>query len=249
MLEKTRGIILHTIKYSENSLVLIVYTEEYGRQSYMLTGIHSKKTSRSKRMLQSLDLLSLEIYFKSSREMQKVKEYKSLNPLTGIHSNIAKTTIALFIAEILFRTIREEEKNPGLFSFLLNSIQYLDLAEKGVEDFHLLFLVRLSRFLGFFPEDNYDSYHSNFNLQTGSFSPDIEGDKHLLDKQLSFYLSKIIKTNYDTLGELEINGVLRSNLLDKLILYYQLHFDGLTQMKSHRILQEVFSGNQSSFEA
>src|SRR5664279_515698 len=128
MLEKTKGIVLHTIKYSENSLILIVYTEEYGRQSYMLTGVHSKKSGGQKKLIQPLSLLSIDVYYKSSRELQKIKEYKSLNPLSGIHSSIVKTTIGLFMAEILYRTIKEEEKNTNLFDFLVNSIQYLDLS-------------------------------------------------------------------------------------------------------------------------
>jgi DNA repair protein RecO (recombination protein O) len=248
MLEKTNGIVLHTIKYSENSLILIVYTEEYGRQSYMLTGIHSKKTSSAKKLIQPLSILSFEVYYKSSRELQKIKEYKSISPLTGIHSSIVKTTIGLFIAEILYRAIKEEEKNSNLFSFIFNSIQYLDLADKGVENFHLTFLIQLSKYLGFFPDDNYDSYHSCFNTLIGSFVPFTEHDKNLVNPYESLIIKKIIHMNYHDLAELEITGSIRTAILDKLILFYQAHSEGISQMKSHKILQEVFSGNSRSPE-
>lgn len=240
MLEKTKGIVLHTIKYSENSLIVIVYTEEFGRQSYMLRGIHSKKSSGSKKLIQPLSLLSLEVYYKSSRELQKIKEYKSLSPLTGIHSSIIKTTVGLFLSEILYRTIKEEEKNPTLFTFLINSIQYLDFAEKGGENFHLVFLIQLSKFLGFFPHDNYSSGHAYFNLLLGSFVPYTENDKNLLNESESLWIHKLLIMDYSDLIKLEINGSLRSILLDKLIQFYQSHFEGLGQIKSHKILLEVF---------
>ena len=248
MLEKTKGIVLHTIKYSENSLILIVYTEEYGRQSYMLSGIHSKKAAQPKKLIHPLNLLSIDVYYKSSRELQKIKEYKSLSPLSGIHSSIIKTTICLFMAEILYRTIKEEEKNENLFSFLINSIQILDLADKGVENFHLVFLLQLSKFLGFFPNDNYDSYFSRFNIQTGSFSPFLEGDKNLVGNKESQLVQKILTMNYSNLDELEISGATRTVILDKLILYFQAHSEGLSQLKSHKILQEVFSGNSNALD-
>jgi DNA repair protein RecO (recombination protein O) len=240
MLEKTKGIVLHTIKYSENSLIVIVYTEEFGRQSYMLSGIHSKKSNRPKKLIQPLSLLSIDVYYKSSRELQKIKEYKSLGTLPGIHSNIVKTTIGLFIAEILYRTIKEEEKNSNLFTFLINSIQYLDFADKGVENFHLVFLIQLSKFLGFFPHDNYDSTNSYFNILQGSFVHFTESDKNLLNASESLWIQKIINMSYNDLALLEITGSMRSTLLDKLIQYYQHHFEGLGPIKSHKILQEVF---------
>ena len=243
MLEKTKGIVLHTIKYSENSLILIVYTEEYGRQSYMLTGVHSKKSGGPKKLIQPLSLLSLDVYFKSSRELQKIKEYKSLNPLSGIHSSIVKTTIGLFMAEILYRTIKEEEKNTTLFSFLINSIEYLDLAEKGVENFHLVFLILLSKYLGFFPNDNFDSNYSHFYSKIASFSSFIQNDPNFAAGNVSIWIQKLMKMNYSNLDELEISGSARNAILDKLILYYQAHSEGLSQLKSHKILQEVFSGN------
>jgi DNA repair protein RecO (recombination protein O) len=240
MLGKTKGIVLHTIKYSENSLILIVYTEEFGRQSYMLSGIHSKKSSGTKKLIHPLSLLSIDIYYKSSRELQKIKEYKSLSPLTGIHSSIVKTTIGLFIAEILYRTIKEEEKNPNLFTFLINSIQYLDFSDKGVENFHLVFLIQLSKFLGFFPHDNYNSDNAYFNFLQGSFVTFTENDNNLLNASESLWIHKILNMGYPDLLQLEITGTLRSILLDKLIQYYQAHFEGLGQIKSHKILLEVF---------
>jgi DNA repair protein RecO (recombination protein O) len=246
MLEKTNGIVLHTLKYSENSLVLIVYTEEYGRQSYMLTGVHSKKAGGPKKLIQVLNLLALEVYFKSSRELQKIKEYKAINHLTGIYSSIVKTTIGLFIAEILYRTIREEEKNPGLYGFIANSIQYLDLADKGVENFHLVFLIQLSKFLGFYPEDNFDSLHNSFNLKIGSFQAFTENDRNLVNKQESFIIQKILKMTYSDIAELELSGNLRTAVLDKLILYFQMHSEGVGQLNSHRVLQEVFSTNSNN---
>jgi DNA repair protein RecO (recombination protein O) len=211
----------------------------------MLTGVHSKKSGGSKKLIQPLSLLSIDVYYKSSRELQKIKEYKPLNPLRGIHSSIVKTTIGLFIAEILYRTIKEEEKNVILFSFLINSIEYLDLAEKGVENFHLVFLILLSKYLGFFPNDNFDSHYSHFNIQIGTFSPFIQNDQNLVTREVSVLIQKLMKMNYSNLDELEISGSARNAILDKLILYYQAHSEGLSQLKSHKVLQEVFSGNNS----
>lgn len=235
---KTRGIALHSIRYSDSGNIVSVYTEEFGRRSYMVHG-SSRKSSKKMPLFQPLSLLMLEVDHKPNREIQRIREASLLTPLTEIHTIMPKTTIALFCAEILYRTIREEESNPALFSFLHHSIQVLDLLQKGTENFHLAFMMQLSKYLGFFPSGNFSPIHNGFNFHTGTFEPVQPGQS--FDPLSSELISRFLTVSYTDLHLIELNGTQRSNLLEKMVQFYQFHVEGLGAIKSLKILQEVFA--------
>ncbi len=235
---KTRGIALHSIRYSESGNIVAVYTEEFGRRSYMVHG-GSRKSSKKMPLFQPLTLLMLEVDHKPNREIQRIREANVLTPLAEIHTNMPKTTIALFCAEILYRTIREEESNPTLFSFLHHSIQMLDLLQKGTENFHLAFMMQLSKYLGFFPAGNFSPLKNGFNFHTGSFEPVQPGQT--LDAVSSELINRFLSVSYTDLHNIELSGTQRSNLLEKMVQFFQFHIEGLGAIKSLKILQEVFA--------
>ena len=131
MIRKTRGIVLHTTRYGESSLVVHCYTEQYGRQTYMIKGVRKSRKQNRSNLFQPLFILDFEIYHKDSREIQLVKEVNRSVPLNSIPFDITKSTQAIFMAEILYRVIREEEPNPMLAHFLIHTIQYLDALESS----------------------------------------------------------------------------------------------------------------------
>ena len=239
MLYKTRAIVLNSVKYSETSLILKIYTEEFGLQSYMVRGVRSKSAKIKPALLQNLSLIDLEVYHKEKKSIQTIKELRPDYTFTSIPFHMKKSAIAVFMNEILYKSIREEEQNTGLFGFIYESVKLLDM-ESGINpNFHLLFMVQLTRFLGFFPKNNFSAGINVFDLQEGLFkSTDIPGDL-LLQMPASKYLSILLNSSFDNIKTLSIPAKIRGLLLENLIRYYSLHLPGFGTVKSHIVMKEV----------
>ncbi len=239
MLHNTRGIIFRQTKYSETSIIVKIYTELFGLQSYLIKGIRNKKSLIKPALLEHLTLVDLIAYHKEKKNIQHIKEIKIGYPLKTIHTDIRKSSIIIFLNEILFKVIREEEANPSLFSFLYNSIQSLDLQEKSFSNFHLIFLIHLTKYLGFFPNNNYSLQSSYFNLQEGVFTSN-KSDL-IAEKPFSEYLSKLTITGLEKQETFSILPQHRNDLLEIILRYYQLHMPVAMNIKSHHVLQTVLN--------
>ena len=156
MLQKTRGIVLHYIKYGETSVISHIYTESYGRLSFIINRVRSKKSLNHLSYFQPLTILDLECYYKSGRDLQRIKEVRNNILLLHIQNDVYKNAIGLFIAEILYKTLHETESNRTMFEFLVNAIQLLDIMKEGIPNFHLVFLIQYSKYLGIFPQHSYN---------------------------------------------------------------------------------------------
>lgn len=240
MLYKTRGIVLHHIKYSETSVIVTVYTESFGRQAYLINGVRSKKARIKTNMLQPLFLLNMEVYHKSSRELQRVKEIQNDFVFSSLPYDIRKSTLALFIAEILYKTIQEQEPNPELFNYLYHSIQLLELKDDGIPNFHIYFLLHLTKYLGFFPENNYSLQNRYFDLKRGSFVQLRPLHTLGMDEDESTILSTLLDFSDNQHENLKIPYNQRMSILERIIDYYGLHDTGLSNLKSLSVLKEVF---------
>lgn len=240
MIRKSRGIILHTIRYGESSLIVHCYTEQYGRQTYMVKGVRKSRRNNRSNLFQPLFILDFDVYHKETREMQLVKEVSRAIPINTIPYDITKNSQALFMAEVLYRVIREEEPNPILAQFLIHSIQYLDTMEDPQADFHIIFMFQLSRHLGFFPQNNFGQGARYFDLVSGRFKsfysdPDIQ-----LDESTSALWSKYIESDFQESKQLGFNGSQRRIILDSLVRYYKNHVAGMGEIKSLEVLRELF---------
>lgn len=240
MLNKTRAIVLHQIKYSDTSIIVTIYTEKFGRQSYIINGVRSKKAKIKASIFQPLFLLNMEVYHKPKRELQRVKEVQNAFIFNSLAFDIKKSSMAIFIAEILYKTIQEQEPNPDLFEYLFNSIQVLELKHEGISNFHLYFLIHLSKYLGFFPNNNFSEKKCFFDLKAGSFV--ILKPLHLfyLEADQSKILSQLMKFSGNQHETLKISNKNRAVLLEKIINYYTLHNEGVHNIKSLGIFKEVF---------
>lgn len=241
MLHKTRGIALHSIKYAESSLIVKAYTETFGLQSYILKGIRSQKSKTKSALFQPLTLLDLVVYHKEKSSIHPVKEVTLAVPTHSTISDIRKSSIALFLAELVYRTIREEEANASLFDFLWNSIILLDTTEEQVASFHLLFSIKLCRFLGFQPQSNRSEKNRFFHLPEGSFYPYYSSPDQCLDEEQSRWFSQLIQTEMNQLSLLPFPSKIRSDLLDKVLLYYRFHLPGFDRIRSREVLHTVLS--------
>jgi len=239
MLQKTRGIVLRSLKYGETGMITTIYTEAFGRMAFIMQGIHGKKSSVKGNLLKQLFLLEMEVEYKPGRELQRVKEIKNISPFGSIPFGIVKSSLALFLAELLEKVLREEESRPDLFGFLYRSIQVLDLLEDGINNFHLIFLIQLTRYLGFGPSNNYSESNQFFDMIAGNFvlSPPV----HLwfLKNPESLVLAQLIEISYQNSSEFKPDQGLRNLLLDFLLEYYGLHLGNKLNLNSLEILREI----------
>lgn len=240
MIRKTRGIVLHTTRYGESSLVVHCYTAMSGRQTFMVKGVRKSKKQNRSNLFQPLFILDFEVYHKDGRNIQMVKEVNRAIPLNSIPFDITKSTQAIFMAEVLYRVLKEEESNPVLASFLISTIQYLDTLEEASPDFHILFLFQLSRHLGFYPQNNFRGETVFFNLVSGQFKTHLGDPEIFLDQSGSVLWNRYMQADLQSVKEEGFNGLQRKQILDDLVRFYKLHVAGMGEIRSLEVLHSFF---------
>ncbi|WP_439881221.1 DNA repair protein RecO [Pontibacter sp. MBLB2868] len=236
MLVKTRGIVLNHIKYRESSIIARVYTEQLGIQSYIINGLRKKGTGSRIGLFQPFTLLDMVVYTSPKGGLTRISEYKSAYPFHSIPFDIRKSSIVLFLSEVVSRTIKEEEENAALFSFLYHSIILFDELESDFENFHLLFLLQLSSHLGFGPSSGAEIVEQvafSGNTQSNTSAPSVL----VLQVHEALFNGLLHQPDQAVIP----NGKVRRELLSIIIRYYQLHVDKLGEIKSLAILSEVLS--------
>jgi DNA repair protein RecO (recombination protein O) len=229
MLHKTKGIVLGFIRYRDTSIIVRIYTEAFGLRSYVVNGVRSVKNKSNKvALFQPFTLLDLVVYNKPNTDLNYISETKIYQPFHSLPFDIYKTTICLFLTEVLTKVLRnEQDANAEIFDFLLNSILVLENLEKSFENFHLQFLIRLSSLLGFFTNE---SDEIGKQLQQAGYLFDYE--------KYNVEFSALIQAEYGT--AIPMNHQTRNELLNAIVKFYQLHFEGLGEIKSLSVLREIY---------
>ncbi len=240
MMRKTRGIVLHTTRYGESSLVVHCYTEQSGRQTYMVKGVRKSRKQNRSNLFQPLFILDFEVYHKNSAGIQLVKEVNRAMPLNSMPFDITKSTQAIFMAEVLYRVVKEEESNPMQAHFLINTIQYLDALEESSPDFHILFMFQLSKHLGFYPQNNYGDGGIFFNLASGRYKSHIDDPEVQLNEADSRLWNSYMALDFQPIKETEFNGSHRKTMLNNLVRYFKFHVEGMGDIRSLEVLHTFF---------
>lgn len=241
MLQKTRGIVFKTTHYSESSVIVQVFTEKLGLQSYLINGVKKPKAKISLNMLQPLHLLDMVVYHKANTNIQRVAELRQLPVFQSIPYDIVKSSLAIFLNEVIYKSIRQESKDEFLFDFLFHAIELLDRMEKGLANFHLYFLMRLTRFLGFFPEANGYCDACYFDLKNAEFTPLLPPHAFVVSPPQSKLWHLLMESGFEELEHLQMLPADRKMLLESLLDYYRLHVDHFGEIKSQAVLAEIFS--------
>ena len=243
MLTTTKGIVLHHFKYGEKSVIAKVYTEDFGLQSYILNGVRNKKSKNKAVYLQPLSLVEINAAHKEKKGLERVKNIQLDYPFNTIPFDIGKSSIAFFVAEVLYKSIKEEESNAFLFDFLYHSIKMLDLAEDGYANFHLLFLANLTKHLGFYPQKpiSLSSSKVYFDLQEGCFVNLQPFHNAFVEPPISRLFFDVFGTNFDAMERLKLTHKQRKMLLSTLLNYYSLHLSNFDNLKTLDILEEVLN--------
>lgn len=241
MIEKTSGIVLHSFKYGETSVIARIFTRNKGLQAYIIPGVRKHKSKIRLNLFQPLTILDMVVYHKENSGLQHIKEVHCPKPFFSIPYDILKSSIAIFLSEMLTHAIREHDANPDMFDYIRDSLAFLDETSDKIADFHLVFLMQLSRFLGFQPRNNYTEKYCFFNSGEGLFQSNFVDDLSCLDKDLSVCFHQINTVSYQELQQLRFNLATRRSLLTTIINYYRIHLQGFQEVRSQTVLEMVLS--------
>lgn len=228
MIVKTRGIVIKYLKYRETSIIVQIFTEDFGLVSFMVNGIRSPRSKRSIGYFQPFSLLELVAYIKPNRDIQRLSEYKYFAPVHNIQQDIRKSTIILFLSEVLGKLVAPEptQEHKSLFQYLVTSVITFDMMDREIENFHLHFLLKILPYLGLGVRDAEGLIHS-MELEM------IEQDKKLID-----FISAILNT--PVTDPVRTSGKVRFKALELILRYYQHHTNQLGDIKSLKVLHQVF---------
>ena len=229
---RTRAIILGCVRYSDNGQILHAYTEECGRTAYALNGIKSKPVKAAL----PLSIIELEAEHNPKRDIQRIKESKIIFSSYNISADPVRNSIAHLLAELLYHSLRETGKNTALFDFLVCSISLLENINNGLANFHLVFMLKLSAFLGFYPNFDNKATNTYFDQLNGCFLYEKPMHNHFLQIAESNLLKEFLIKNNET----SCTRCQRNKMLEMLIDYYRLHLTNFGEIRSARVLRELF---------
>lgn len=239
MLQKTRAIALKITNYSENSVVAQLFTEEFGMQSYLINGARKPKAKIHINMLQPLHILDMVVYYKDSGTLQRIKEAASSPILQQIPLDITKSSVAIFLNEIIYKVLKQQQPDSQLFNFIQQSILWLDQTDKPINNFHLCFLMKLSRFLGYMPTAS-DKALPYFDLVDGVFTNFAPAHTYTLQEPHTNMFHTILNISYEKSHLIQMKHEDRIYLLSQIINFYKLHTENFGTVNSLQILEEIF---------
>lgn len=239
MVENSRGIVFKSVKYSETSIIVTIFTENHGARSFMIKGVRGKKAKLKVALFQSLQLLDITASHRENKNLGFLKEAGVAFAYQSIPFHMQKRSVLMFLNEVLMRSIKEESANQTLFNWLWQSLIWYDLAEKPGADFHLVFLIQLTKFLGFYPK-NPERTSRYFDLQEGVFINSEPPHPHYISGVFTEMFHQLLVTSFSNLYKLSFTANQRRKLLNILITYYQLHLPGFGEIKSMEVLQQLF---------
>ncbi|UAY51914.1 DNA repair protein RecO [Ferruginibacter albus] len=244
MTHKTKGIVLRTIKYGETSLVVTLFTELFGIQTYMVNGVRTSKKSGGKaNYFQPAAILDLVVYHNELKTMQRIKEVRWAFIYTNIFSHVIKNSITLYMVELLHKCLKQPESNTDLFLFFEDALLQLDIADKTVTaNFTLYISLHLAHFFGFRINDDYSETQNILDLQEGSFVSQRPTHPYFIEDEPAHLTSQLLKVMQpQELENFKLNQDIRRRLLLCYQDYYALHIQDFGKMKTLVTLHEVLS--------
>ncbi len=238
---KSRGIVLHTLRYNDEQLIVDVLTEQQGCVSMMVRISRSKRAAVRYSLFQPLAILELEWTHRPKANMQRPQSVQVVKPYASLPYDPIKLSIALFVAEVLHHAVRVEQMDENLFRYVEHSLLWLDASTQGYSNFHLLFLLRLTHFLGFMPSVLRGAEDCYFDLRASCFVERQPEHPDFLQPAEAALLPKLLRMRYDTMRFFQFSGADRSRLLEAINTYYRLHLPNFPELKSLAVFRELFS--------
>ena len=240
MSQQTRGIVLSNRNYSETSIITKIYTLDFGMQSYIVKGAKRKKSAMNQAMFQALSLVEVHANHNKNSGLINLQQINPSPPYQTIPLDPKKRTVAIFLADLLTRCIKEEEQNEVLFDFLDTSFQLFDHLSEDHRDFHLYFMIGLSRYLGFYPSNNRNEENKYFDISDGCFT-DRESETSLITDADTAALIDCMLSAGNGKYELDCNDATAQKLFSTIIEYYELHQLNGQKIASRFLIDEVLN--------
>jgi DNA repair protein RecO (recombination protein O) len=240
-LQKTRGIVLRLMPFNDKNKIVKIYTENFGLQSFIVAAGSSKTSRQKTALLQALQPIWLETSFVENGKLSRLGEISNAGTIINATRNQTKRSILLFLNEVLYKCLKEEQADEPLFNFIIQSINYLEHTQQNCNNFHLIFLIQLSKYLGFLPQNNYSNYHKYFYFNEGLFD-NFKSDNMMMDEEQSKLFFQFINLNYSSMENVQIQTNARNKLLENIIFYFSQHLSSFKDLKSLEVLSEIHAG-------
>ncbi len=245
MVHSTRGIVLRTVKYGETSVIVLMLTEKFGVQSYLVNGVrtNSKKSSGKAGYFQPSAILDLVVYHNSLKQLQRIKEFKWGHLYNHIFSNMINNAVALFMVELLTKCLKQPEANAELYYFAEDAFTHLDVANESVTaNFPLFFFLHLPVFFGFRIDHHHTPEENILDLQEGNFTEMQPAHPHFLEDAEAETTAKLLQVQQPAeLEQLRLNHDFRRKLMHAYERYYSLHLQDFGALKTLPVLREILS--------
>lgn len=240
MLTKTRGIVLRVAPYNDKSSIIYMYTEAFGRCSYMMTWPRGKGGKIPRSLFMPLSLLEIEDTHFPNRDLHRLTEARACYPMGCVALDPVRNVLALFLAEVIYRVVRDREPDQRLFDYLMESIGLLESLDQGIANFHIVFLLGLPRYLGIFP--NLNAYRPGvfFDLREGNFTDRLPAHRDYLGARESEILYSLLRIRYENMALYAFSRQERVLILQRIIDYYRLHLPEFPEIKSLAVFQALF---------
>lgn len=241
MLQSTRGFVFHLSRYSDSSGIAKIFTEDNGLQTFIVKSLFSRNARIKPALFGHLSLVDLVYDNKPGHSLHYIREASLNRPFHEITDNMRRSSVLMFINEVLFKSVKEEEANRSLFEFIEYTLESLNDVSVLVHSFHLIFLLRLAEHLGFGPADSLSAEGNYFDLLTGLPVTSDPGHSYLIVGESLQLLRQLAVMDYPDLRDFNAPGILRLDLLDKLLDFYRIHLPEMSEMKSVKVLHEIMS--------
>lgn len=236
----TKAVVLHSVKYADNKMVVDMFTETHGRVAFAVTVAKSSRGRMKKQLFQPLAILEVVFDFRPSKPLQRLTDVRMAQPLTLMMTDPYKLSVAIFVAEFLTYATTSEQQNDTLFKYIVYSVEWLDSARDSIANFHIVFALRLTRFLGFGPNMDAAGHGAYFDLREGVFAATRPMHPDVVEPAEAEAIGTLMRLNYANMGHMSLSRNQRNRCLDLILSYYRLHVASFPDLKSLDILRELF---------
>lgn len=240
MMTCSKAIVLNTTKYGDSRIFVNAYSREYGMTAFSVSLAKGKRGNGRANCFQPLNMIEAEFDMKPHSDIFPLKDARIYCPASGIAFDPYKLSISMFLAEFLRSALRNEQRNYTLYDYIAQSIEWLDAAKEGFSNFHIVFMMKLARFIGFYPNMGSYTTGSLFNLRSGAFSALPEGDGATLNAAESAFLVTLDKLSFTSMHLLKMNRQQRNRCTEMMLEYYRCHLPSFPELRSFTILKELF---------
>ncbi len=231
----TAAIVLRKTPYTGSSAIVATYSESYGQMAFMVRGLGKKGGKNA--ALQPLSRVEIICQYRQSKSLQTAQSIRLVSPASAGYQGPVKASISLFLAEVLYKALREESPDLELYEYLDNALAYFEESPPN-SVFHLQLMAKLTRFLGFFPAGSPGEERPYFDLQNGIFTANLNDSLHVLPRAETAVFYRLATADFQS--EIHLDRMIKRDILTALTNYYRLHLEGFGELKSLPVLMELF---------